>query len=104
MLKLTSATKGYDLSHPFCVYFQLYIHVIIEDEIFSILKINWRYMMNSDEENFSNFSRKDKIIAISTIPILIFLACAFIFFVYVGIFRLIGVEYSSRTALLLFLY
>lgn len=58
--------------------------------------------MDADEKKFSDFSRKDKIITISTIAILIFLACAFIFFVYVGIFRLIGVEYSSRTALLLF--
>lgn len=58
--------------------------------------------MNPDEEKFSDLSGKDKTIVISSITLLILIVVAFIFFVYVGIFRLIGVEYTSRTALLLF--
>ncbi|MBY0595582.1 YrvL family regulatory protein [Bacillus bingmayongensis] len=58
--------------------------------------------MNSDEEKFSDLSGKDKTIVISSITLLIIFAIALIFFMYVGVFRLIGVEYTSRTALLLF--
>ncbi|CAI8967099.1 hypothetical protein EMIT079MI2_60071 [Bacillus sp. IT-79MI2] len=58
--------------------------------------------MNPDEERFSDLSGKDKAIVISSITLLIIIAFALIFFMYVGVFRLIGVEYTSRTALLLF--
>ena len=58
--------------------------------------------MNPDEEKFSDLSGKDKAIVISSITLLIIIAFALIFFMYVGVFRLIGVEYTSRTALLLF--
>ncbi|AIK38868.1 regulatory YrvL family protein [Bacillus pseudomycoides] len=58
--------------------------------------------MNPDEEKFSDLSGKDKTIVISSITLLIIIAFALIFFMYVGVFRLIGVEYTSRTALLLF--
>ncbi|HEK9100345.1 TPA: hypothetical protein SUB30_001641 [Bacillus pseudomycoides] len=58
--------------------------------------------MNPDEEKFSDLSGKDKTIVISSITLLILIVFAFIFFVYIGIFRIIGVEYTSRTALLLF--
>ncbi|MED0962756.1 YrvL family regulatory protein [Bacillus paramycoides] len=55
-----------------------------------------------EEENFSNFSLKDKTIIISIIALFLIIFFAFIFFVYVGIFQITGIEYSSRTALLLF--
>ncbi|PEY35151.1 hypothetical protein CN354_15820 [Bacillus cereus] len=58
--------------------------------------------MNPDEEKFSDLSGKDKTIVISSITLLIIIAFSLIFFMYVGVFRLIGVEYTSRTALLLF--
>ncbi|PED08888.1 YrvL family regulatory protein [Bacillus pseudomycoides] len=58
--------------------------------------------MNPDEEKFSDLSGKDKAIVISSITLLIIIAFALIFFMYVGVFRLIGVEYTSRIALLLF--
>ncbi|WP_459500993.1 YrvL family regulatory protein [Bacillus sp. C1] len=58
--------------------------------------------MNLNEEKFSDLSKKDKTIAISSITLLIIIAITFIFFVSVGVFRLIGVEYTSRTALFLF--
>ncbi|PDZ12826.1 hypothetical protein CON70_04430 [Bacillus pseudomycoides] len=58
--------------------------------------------MNPDEEKFSDLSGKDKTIVISSITLLIIIAFALIFFMYVGVFRLIGVEYTSRSALLLF--
>ena len=60
--------------------------------------------MNSDEEKFSDLSKKDKTIVISSITLFILIVFAFIFFVYIGIFRVIGVEYTSRTALLLFFF
>ncbi|EJR60332.1 hypothetical protein IIO_03691 [Bacillus cereus VD115] len=53
----------------------------------------------SEEDNFSNLSLKDKTIIISFV---VFILIIFIFFVYVGIFQITGIEYSSRTALLLF--
>lgn len=56
--------------------------------------------MDADEKNFSR--RTTKTIVISSIILLITIVCAFIFFVYVGVFHLIGIEYTSRTALLLF--
>ncbi|HDR4460581.1 regulatory YrvL family protein [Bacillus cereus group sp. MYBK249-1] len=55
-----------------------------------------------EEESFSNLSLKDKTIIISIIALFLIIVFAFIFFVYVGIFQLTGIEYSSRTALLLF--
>ncbi|MDA2701615.1 YrvL family regulatory protein [Bacillus cereus] len=55
-----------------------------------------------EEESFSNLSLKDKTIIISIIALFFIIVFAFIFFVYVGIFQLTGIEYSSRTALLLF--
>ncbi|MED0964978.1 regulatory YrvL family protein [Bacillus paramycoides] len=55
-----------------------------------------------EEEKFSNFSLKDKTIIISIIALFLMIFFAFIFFVYVGIFQITGIEYSSRTALLLF--
>ncbi|ALC53953.1 hypothetical protein CN899_21505 [Bacillus thuringiensis] len=53
-----------------------------------------------EEEKFSNLSLKDK--TISIIALFLIIIFAFIFFVYVGIFQITGIEYSSRTALLLF--
>lgn len=55
-----------------------------------------------EEESFSNLSLKDKTIIISIIALFLIIVFAFIFFVYVGIFQLTGIAYSSRTALLLF--
>jgi len=55
-----------------------------------------------EEEKFSNLSLKDKTIIISIIALFLIIIFAFIFFVYVGIFQITGIEYSSRTALLLF--
>ncbi|MED1116254.1 regulatory YrvL family protein [Bacillus paramycoides] len=55
-----------------------------------------------EEEKSSNFSLKDKTIIISIIALFLMIFLAFIFFVYVGIFQITGIEYSSRTALLLF--
>ncbi|MBJ9981204.1 hypothetical protein IBT50_12260 [Bacillus sp. S70] len=55
-----------------------------------------------EEEKFSNLSLKDKTIIISIIAPFLIIVFAFIFFVYVGIFQITGIEYSSRTALLLF--
>ena len=56
-----------------------------------------------EEEKFSNLSLKDKTIIISIIALFLIIIFAFIFFVYVGIFQITGIEYSSRIALLLFL-
>ncbi|MDA1760803.1 YrvL family regulatory protein [Bacillus cereus] len=55
-----------------------------------------------EEEKFSNLTLKDKTIIISIIALFLIIVFAFIFFVYVGIFQITGIEYSSRTALLLF--
>ncbi|MDR2994158.1 MAG: regulatory YrvL family protein [Bacillus cereus] len=55
-----------------------------------------------EEEKFSNLSLKDKTIIISIIDLFLIIVFAYIFFVYVGIFQITGIEYSSRTALLLF--
>ena len=55
-----------------------------------------------EEEKFSNLSLKDKTIITSIIALFLIIVFAFIFFVYVGIFQITGIEYSSRTALLLF--
>ncbi|MBS9801406.1 YrvL family regulatory protein [Bacillus toyonensis] len=55
-----------------------------------------------EEEKFSNLSLKDKTIIISIIALFLIIVFAFIFFIYVGIFQITGIEYSSRTALLLF--
>ncbi|MDA2386137.1 regulatory YrvL family protein [Bacillus cereus] len=55
-----------------------------------------------EEERFSNLSLKDKTIIISIIALFLIIVFAFIFFVYVGIFQITGIAYSSRTALLLF--
>ncbi len=57
-----------------------------------------------EEEKFSNLSLKDKTIIISIIALFLIIVFAFIFFVYVGIFQITGIEYNSRTALLLFFY
>ncbi|WP_026591311.1 YrvL family regulatory protein [Bacillus sp. UNC437CL72CviS29] len=58
--------------------------------------------MNLDKEKFSDLNSKDKTIAISSITLLIMIVFALIFFIHVGVFRLIGVEYTSRTALFFF--
>ena len=55
-----------------------------------------------EEEKFSNLSLKDKTIIISIIALFLIIVFTFIFFVYVGIFQITGIEYSSRIALLLF--
>ncbi|MDA2488842.1 YrvL family regulatory protein [Bacillus cereus] len=55
-----------------------------------------------EEEKFSNLSLKDKTIIISIIALFLIIIFAFTFFVYVGIFQITGIEYSSRIALLLF--
>ncbi|WP_410979760.1 YrvL family regulatory protein [Bacillus cereus] len=55
-----------------------------------------------EEEKFSNLSLKDKTIIISIIALFLIIIFAFIFFIYVGIFQITGIEYSSRIALLLF--
>ncbi|WIV94305.1 regulatory YrvL family protein [Bacillus bombysepticus] len=55
-----------------------------------------------EEERFSNLSLKDKTIIISIIALFLIIVFTFIFFVYVGIFQITGIAYSSRTALLLF--
>ncbi|HDR7704974.1 TPA: hypothetical protein QCX91_002570 [Bacillus thuringiensis] len=55
-----------------------------------------------EEEKFSNLNLKDKTIIISIIALFLIIIFAFIFFVYVGIFQITGIEYSSRIALLLF--
>ena len=55
-----------------------------------------------EEEKFSNLSLKDKTIIISIIALFLIIVFTFIFFVYVGIFQITGIAYSSRTALLLF--
>ena len=57
-----------------------------------------------EEEKFSNLNLKDKTIITSIIALFLIIVFAFIFFVYVGIFQITGIEYSSRTALLLFFY
>ncbi|HDX9577854.1 TPA: hypothetical protein ROX88_001359 [Bacillus pseudomycoides] len=54
------------------------------------------------EPEQQSLNLKEKILAFSVISLLILLPIAFIFFVYVGVFHLTGVEYTSRTALLLF--
>ncbi len=56
----------------------------------------------SEEDKFSNLNLKDKTIIISVVILILIIFFAFIFFVYVGIFQITGIEYSSRTALLLF--
>lgn len=56
----------------------------------------------SEEDKFSNLNLKDKTIVISVVILILIIFFAFIFFVYVGIFQITGIEYSSRTALLLF--
>ncbi|WP_166704832.1 YrvL family regulatory protein [Bacillus albus] len=50
-----------------------------------------------EEDKFSNLNLKDKTLII--VFVILFLI---IFFVYVGIFQITGIEYSSKTALLLF--
>ncbi|WP_074610778.1 YrvL family regulatory protein [Bacillus cereus group sp. BfR-BA-01350] len=51
----------------------------------------------SEEDKFSNLNLKDKTIIISVVILILI-----IFFVFIGIFQITGIEYSSRTALLLF--
>ncbi len=58
----------------------------------------------SEEEKFSNLNLKDKTLIISFVILFLIIIFAFIFFVYVGIFHMTGIEYRSRTALLLFFY
>ncbi len=58
----------------------------------------------SGEDKFSNLSLKDKTIIIGVVILILIIFFAFIFFVYVGIFQITGIEYSSRTALLLFFH
>lgn len=56
----------------------------------------------SEEDKFSNLNLKDKTLIIGFVILFLIIVFAFIFFVYVGIFHMTGIEYSSRTALLLF--
>ncbi|HDR4602779.1 regulatory YrvL family protein [Bacillus thuringiensis] len=56
----------------------------------------------SEEDKFSNLNLKDKTLIIGFVILFLIIVFAFIFFVYVGIFHITGIEYSSRTALLLF--
>ena len=60
-----------------------------------------RGILMHEEEKFSNLSLKDKTIITSIIALFSLSFCIYIF-VYVGIFQITGIEYSSRTALLLF--
>ncbi|KMQ01528.1 MULTISPECIES: YrvL family regulatory protein [Bacillus] len=57
----------------------------------------------SEEDKFSNLTLKDKTLIIGFVILFLIIIFAFIFFVYIGIFQITGIEYSSRTALLLFL-
>ncbi|PDY91133.1 hypothetical protein CN268_00895 [Bacillus anthracis] len=57
----------------------------------------------SEEDKFSNLTLKDKTLIIGFVILFLIIVFAFIFFVYIGIFQITGIEYSSRTALLLFL-
>ncbi|MFB6730110.1 YrvL family regulatory protein [Bacillus mobilis] len=56
----------------------------------------------SEEDKFSNLNLKDKTLIIVFVILFLIIIFAFIFFVYVGIFHMTGIEYRSRTALLLF--
>ncbi|MBE7094471.1 YrvL family regulatory protein [Bacillus cereus] len=56
----------------------------------------------SEEEKFFNPNLKDKTLIIGFVILFLIIIFAFIFFVYVGIFHITGIEYRSRTALLLF--
>lgn len=56
----------------------------------------------SEEDKFSNLNLKDKTLIIGFVILFLIITFAFIFFVYVGIFHITGIEYRSRTALLLF--
>lgn len=56
----------------------------------------------NEEDKFSNLNLKDKTLIIGLVILSLIIVFAFIFFVYVGIFHITGIEYSSRTALLLF--
>lgn len=56
----------------------------------------------NEEDKFSNLNLKDKTLIIGFVILSLIIVFAFIFFVYVGIFHITGIEYSSRTALLLF--
>ncbi|HDR6316056.1 TPA: regulatory YrvL family protein [Bacillus thuringiensis] len=55
-----------------------------------------------EEDKFSNLNLKDKTLIIGFVILFLIIIFAFIFFVYVGIFHMTGIEYRSRTALLLF--
>lgn len=68
-------------------------------------KVNFHQNIKGDEmkePEEQSLNLKEKILAFSVICLLILLPFTFIFFVYVGVFRLTRVEYTSRTALLLF--
>lgn len=56
----------------------------------------------NEEDKFSNLNLKGKTLIIGFVILFLIIVFAFIFFVYVGIFHITGIEYSSRTALLLF--
>ncbi|WP_242263448.1 YrvL family regulatory protein [Bacillus cereus group sp. BfR-BA-01511] len=56
----------------------------------------------NEEDKFSNLNLKDKTLIIGFVILFLIIVFAFIFFVYVGIFHITGIEYSSRIALLLF--
>ncbi|HDR4516677.1 regulatory YrvL family protein [Bacillus anthracis] len=56
----------------------------------------------NEEDKFSNLNLKVKTLIIGFVILFLIIVFAFIFFVYVGIFHITGIEYSSRTALLLF--
>ncbi|AJH67774.1 regulatory YrvL family protein [Bacillus thuringiensis] len=56
----------------------------------------------NEEDKFSNLNLKDKTLIIGFVILFLIIVFAFIFFVYVGIFHITSIEYSSRTALLLF--
>lgn len=91
--------KSYFLSPYFPIIRSFLIYISCYNEIdFPEKRVN----LMDEEEKFSNFSLKDKTIIISIISLFLIIFFAFIFFVYVGIFHITGIEYSSRTALLLF--
>ncbi|MBP0766054.1 regulatory YrvL family protein [Bacillus anthracis] len=56
----------------------------------------------NEEDKFSDLNLKDKTLIIGFVILFLIIVFAFIFFVYVGIFHITGIGYSSRTALLLF--
>lgn len=61
-----------------------------------------------EEPKFSTLSKKSKIVIVTAILLLIILAISFVigilFFMYVGIFELLGVQYDSWSSIMLFVF